>query len=116
MPGARTQRVAFSMPPAAIAGFEHRRRVLLRPGSLLVLDEIAGSGEHVCEQIWQLGPAADKVSLSCSAPAAVIESEYSPAYGAKQPGRALVATWRGELPISMAMLLETGGQHGITVY
>jgi hypothetical protein len=96
-------------------GFAHRRRVLLRSGWLLVLDEIDGSGQHSCEQIWQLGPAAPDVELSFSDPVHAVESKFSPAYGAKSPGRSLIAKREGALPLAMAMLLQVGTREGITV-
>jgi hypothetical protein len=96
-------------------GFAQRRRVLLRSGWLLVLDEIEGSGQHSCEQIWQLGPAAAAVQLSFSEPVHGVDSQFSPAYGSKCPGRSLVAKREGMLPFAMAMLLEIGSHQGITV-
>ncbi|MBV9158583.1 MAG: alginate lyase family protein [Acidobacteriaceae bacterium] len=96
--------------------FTHRRRVLLKPEQLLVLDEISGpAGEHTCEQIWQLGPGASKVKMSFSAPASRCASKWSPAYGAKCPGTALVATVTGCLPVGIAMFLTTGGDREITI-
>ncbi len=96
-------------------GFAHRRRVLLRPNRVLVFDEIEGSGRHRCEQIWQLGPAAERVELSFSAPERAVESKFSSTYGAKCPGRSMIATLEGDLAIQMAMLLELGSREAITI-
>jgi hypothetical protein len=90
--------------------------VILETGRLLVLDDVEGPpGEHLCEQIWQLGPAATKVKMEFSTPAAAAKSKFSPAYGAKCPGTAMIASVTGQLPIRMAMLLETVGAPGIGV-
>ncbi len=88
-------------------GFTHRRRVELQPEKLVVADEIEGpAGDHVCEQIWQLGEAASKAKFSFSVPAAEQRSQYSPAYGTRCSGRARIATVRGPLPTRMTMTLE----------
>jgi len=103
------------------AGFVHRRRVLLERGRLLVLDEIgenesdATAGEHACNQIWQLGPAASKVRLSFSAPAVESDSRYSPAFGIKCPGTQVIAKVTGHFPLEIVMLLETGESGAITI-
>ncbi len=90
-------------------GFTHHRTVILEPGRLVVIDDIEGPpGEHVCEQIWQLGPAAGKVKLDFSAPVTTAKSSFSPAYGQKCTGTAMIASVTGPLPIRMVMLLETG--------
>lgn len=102
-------------------GFSHRRQILLQPGRLLVLDEInldqtnnPGS-EHVCEQIWQLGPAAANMNFNFSVPVSRSISKFSPAYGAKCPGTSLTAKVSGPLPIRIAMLLDAQGNSSITV-
>ncbi|MGH9584907.1 MAG: heparinase II/III domain-containing protein, partial [Bryobacteraceae bacterium] len=109
---ARTRLEAF----CRYEGFTHRRRILLEPGHLLVVDDIEGPpGEHVCEQVWQLGPAAGKVKLEFSAPAAASKSRFSPIYGTRCPGTAMVASVTGQLPLRLAMLLETGEAPGLSV-
>ncbi|MGA8029522.1 MAG: alginate lyase family protein [Bryobacteraceae bacterium] len=96
--------------------FTHRRRVVLEPGRLLVFDEINGPvGEHTCEQIWQLGPAAENVRLSFSAPVSKSVSKFSPVYGVKHSGTALVAKVTGQFPITIAMLLVTSAAGEITI-
>ncbi len=98
------------------SGFTHRRRVLLRPGMLLVFDELDGpDGEHICEQIWQLGSAASKVGLSFSAPATRSDSKFSPAYGKMEAGSSVTVRVAGPFPIRVAMLLETRGADSITI-
>jgi len=90
-------------------GFTHYRTVILEPSRLIVIDDIEGPpGEHVCEQIWQLGPAASKVKLDFSAPVTTAKSSFSPAYGQKCPGTAMIASVTGPLPARIVMLLETG--------
>ena len=96
-------------------GFTHRRRVLLEPGLLLVLDELDGpKGEHICGQIWQLGPAASKVALAFSAPAVTSISRFSPAYGRVEASSSITATAAAKFPIRMAMLLKTDAGGSIT--
>ena len=96
--------------------FTHRRRLLLEGDRLLILDEIDGlPGEHVCEQIWQLGAGASSVSLAFSAPPARMPSKFSPAYGMKRSGEALVVKAVGQFPLRIAMRLEAegwGAAHG----
>lgn len=97
-------------------GFTHRRRILLEPGRLLVVDDIEGPpGEHICEQIWHLGPAAAKVNLDFSAPAITSKSKFSPVYGTQFPGAVITAGFTGRLPTRLAMLLQTGEAQAITV-
>ncbi len=97
-------------------GFTHRRQVLLNSGLLLVLDEIEGpAGEHTCEQIWQLGPAAPRVRVLFSAPAIEVPSKSSPAYGACEPAQSLVARLSGKLPVKIAMLLDTNLNGSTTI-
>ncbi|MGH9609790.1 MAG: alginate lyase family protein [Bryobacteraceae bacterium] len=96
--------------------FTHRRRILLEPGRLLVIDEIEGPpGEHVCEQIWQLGPAAAKVKLEFSAAAAAYKSKFSPVYGTQCQGTAMISSIAGQLPVRLAMLLETGETPAVSI-
>jgi hypothetical protein len=88
-------------------GLKHRRRVQLTVGKLLVTDEIEGPpGDHVVEQIWQLGPAASKVRFTFSAPAAEVVSRFSPAYGVQRPGCSRIARIEGPLPVRLTMQLE----------
>jgi hypothetical protein len=97
-------------------GFEHRRRVLLRAGYLLILDEVQGpGGEHDCQQIWQLGPAASKVYLSFSSASSTEPSRMSPAYGMKTVGTAIIARTAGALPLAVAMRLDVHREGEITV-
>ena len=98
-------------------GFTHRRRVVLKEGRLLVGDEIEGEGdaEHVCEQIWQLGPGAKHVHFTCSAPAMKAASHFSPAYGAKRPGESLTIRVVGRLPLRIAMVVEGNGNGSVSV-
>ncbi len=97
-------------------GFTHRRRILLEPGRLLVFDELDGpGGEHSCEQIWQLGPAASKVALSFSAPVIRAESKFSPAYGVRSRGTSMIARVAGQFPMRVAMLLETTPGSAISI-
>ncbi|HEX7359907.1 MAG TPA: alginate lyase family protein [Bryobacteraceae bacterium] len=97
-------------------GFMHRRRILLEPGRLLVIDDIEGPpGEHVCEQIWQLGPAAANVKLEFSAAAAAYKSKFSPVYGTQCQGTAMISSIAGQLPVRLTMLLETGETPSVNI-
>lgn len=97
--------------------FTHRRRVLLENGQLSVADEIegAGDGEHVCEQIWQLGPAAGVVDFVVSAAAVRKPSWYSPAYGTRRAGESLTIPVQGKLPLRIATIIEAEGSGLVTV-
>jgi hypothetical protein len=89
-------------------GFHHRRRLRLEGGQIVVLDEITGPpGEHLIEQVWNLGPAAQQVHLSFSDPAEEAKVEFSPAYGAKIPSTALIVRRKGVFPLAVAMSLST---------
>lgn len=97
-------------------GFTHRRQVLLNPGVLLVLDEIEGpEGEHTCEQIWQLGPAASRVRLAFSTSPESAPSKFSPAYGACEAAQSVAVKVTGKLPIRIAMLLDTNLNGSMTI-
>ncbi len=88
------------------AGFLHRRSVRLHSGGLAVLDEIEGPpGDHVCEQIWQLGPAAQHVSFVFSNDPVWRASKVSPAFGLKQPAESLLVTVKDKLPLAFEMRL-----------
>jgi len=97
-------------------GFTHRRRLRLDDGRIMVLDEISGPpGEHQINQLWNLGPAAARIHLSFSHPSAEIPAEFSPAYGAKLPARALLVQTRATLPTALAMSLDTREKQDISV-
>ncbi len=97
-------------------GLTHRRRLWLDPEQLLVLDEITGwPGEHLCEQIWQLGEGARGLHISTSTADSKVErSRFSPAYGSKVEGQCLVATMASTLPIRAAMRLSVEDRGPIT--
>jgi hypothetical protein len=96
--------------------FQHRRRLRLQSDQLTVLDEITGPpGEHSVQQTWNLGPAADQVHLSFSDHAAEASSEFSPAYGVKNPARSLVVQRSGPCPIALAMCLNTQQKVNVNV-
>ncbi len=95
--------------------FTHRRRVVLEEGRLVVTDEIeGGEGEHVCEQIWQLGPAASQVNMTFSAPPERSLSKFSPAYGVKSVGESLTVRVAGRLPLRITMVLEANGSGSVS--
>lgn len=92
------------------SGFLHRRKVHLDSQNLTVTDQIDGPpGEHVSEQIWQLGPASARVSLSFSADPVWQASKVSPAYGIKKRGESLIVTVKDALPITIVMRLSING-------
>jgi hypothetical protein len=90
--------------------------VVLEDGRLVVADEIEGpsEGEHVCEQIWQLGPAAGQVNMTFSAPAERSPSKFSPAYGVKRVGECLNVRVAGRLPLRITMVLEANGSGAVS--
>lgn len=97
--------------------FSHQRRVVLSADRLLVVDQIEGPAEkeHVCEQIWQLGPGANRVRFTSSAPVERTVSEFSPAYGAKVAGEALTVRVAGRLPLQIAMIIKANGDGSVSV-
>jgi len=90
------------------AGFLHRRTVQLDTQNLAVIDLIEGPpGEHACEQIWQLGPAAERVALTFSHDPVWQKSRFSPVYGVKLPAESLIVRVKCKLPVTIAMQLST---------
>jgi len=88
-------------------GFQHRRQILLQGVQLLVLDEVSGpAGEHVLEQVWNLGIAASKVHFAFSEAAQEEPRESSAVYGMKTPSRAFIVRRKGTLPLALAMCLR----------
>jgi hypothetical protein len=96
-------------------GFQHRRRVRLDEGRLLVLDEVTGPpGEHSIEQVWNLGAAAE-VHFAFSDPADEVTTEFSRVYGTKTPSSALIVRRKGTLPLAVAMCLDTRVEMPVSV-
>ena len=92
------------------AGFTHTRIVQMDAQSLSIQDAIEGPpGEHTCEQVWQLGPAAEKVAFSFSADPVWQASKRSAAYGTKTAGESLILTVTSKLPITLYMRLGING-------
>jgi hypothetical protein len=75
---------------------------------LLILDEIEGAGAVQCEQIWQLGTGAEHVSFASSSPIGPRDSWYSPGYGSRLPGRALVVAESAESRVRIVTALTAG--------
>ena len=97
-------------------GFCHRRRLLLQNEQIVILDEISGPpGEHLIEQVWNLGPAANDFSMSFSEQPEETTVELSPAYGIKTSANALIVRSRGTLPIAIAARINTMQKVEITV-
>ena len=87
-------------------GFTHRRRLTLDQNHIQILDDISGpEGDHDVHQLWNLGPAAHHINFTFSKPQEEVAAEFSPAYGLKQPARALVVKHQGPLPISLSATL-----------
>jgi hypothetical protein len=98
------------------AGFRHRRRVRLEEGRLLVLDEISGPpGDHLIEQVWNLGAAASEVHFAFSDPAEEEAIEVSTVYGTKTRSSALIVKHKGTLPAALAMCLDSRRKTRISV-
>ncbi len=89
-------------------GFTHRRRVLLvKPSTLVVLDEVDGpAGAHEVEQWWHHANAEDAARFSFSAPAVAMASWRSRALCSKEAAPALVTRVNCELPARLAMMLD----------
>ncbi len=88
-------------------GFQHRRRVRLDEGRLLVLDEVTGPpGEYAIEQVWNLGASASEVHFAFSDPADEVTTESSPVYGTKTPSSAFIVRRKGTLPLALSMCLD----------
>ncbi len=98
------------------SGFQHRRRVHLSGGRLLVLDEISGPpGEHLIEQVWNPGDGASQDLFAFSEPAEEAAAEVSPVYGMKTPSSMLVVKRQGTLPLALAMCFDTRQKTAIGV-
>ena len=112
----RTEHGGFIDAICEYRRFQHRRRLRLQDEQIIVLDEITGPpGEHLVEQVWNLGPAAQQIHLSFSEPADERPTEFSPAYGAKLPARALIVRRKSTLPVAMVMSLSTKHKAELTV-
>lgn len=90
-------------------GFEHRRSVALeKPDLLVVVDRVAGPGEHTVEQRW-LCPAGSEGSFLATFPAASAErAERSVAYGSSEPATRWVSRQEGRLPMVFAAAIGFG--------
>lgn len=100
----------------------HRRRIVfLKPRELLLtLDEVEGpEGEHLVEQFWHLGAAAEKrLALAGGGAAGRTEGGghgwRSKVYGSKTPATVIRVERRGSLPVALAAAIclaaePTGG-------
>ena len=82
---------------------------------MLVLDEVEGAGELACEQIWQLeNGASDRFGLASSGKASARDSWFSPAYGAKLPGRSVVVEQSGRAAVRIVTAISVGGEKSVT--
>jgi hypothetical protein len=92
----------------AYAGFTHRRQIrFVKSGYVVVLDSVDGpAGEHLLEQFWHPGAAADADRLAFSAPAERLSGWRSRAFGAREPAPVLRVSYRGPLPAQMAAVLD----------
>jgi uncharacterized heparinase superfamily protein len=98
----------------------HRREVKVTPGAMVVRDFVEGSGRHRLRWSFQLHPdvearltsrgvvltvpGAGTLGMTADTGAlalAIDESDFSPAYGHRQTGRACVAEGDFDLPVSI---------------
>lgn len=103
-------------------GIEHRRRVLfMKPHRLFIIDEIRGGGNHIVEQFWHLGLAAE-LSSRClqigSQCRLVLSSEArldpgggehgwsSPVFGVRTPAPVALIRLETSLPCYLAAALD----------
>ncbi|MFL6416736.1 MAG: heparinase II/III family protein [Bryobacteraceae bacterium] len=98
------------------AGFSHRRRARLAGARLVVLDEIEGPGDLACEQIWQLGSGSSRFSFQSSGQMTSKDSWYSPGYGLKLPGRALLVETGGESRVRIATTITAGTEGTVLAF
>jgi hypothetical protein len=112
------------------SGIVHRRRVLLlKPGLLLILDDVEGAEEALLEQFWRPGqPVArraanvyqiggraglvfpDEAAVSCA-----LGGEHgwrSRAFGSREEAPVLCVSSRGRLPASLAAALAIDPPEG----
>lgn len=100
-------------------GIVHRRRFTLRGNVLEITDTVEGNGEHEAAIYFHLAPecAFDRdallvtrgnvrVRMSLSVKAEITEGWYSPCFGVKKECVAIVARWRGALPVTVTTTLE----------
>jgi hypothetical protein len=90
------------------AGFTHRRRIALeKPATVVILDTIEGPrGEHIVEQFWQLGGAAQASRLSISEPLERIDGWRSRAFASREATQVVRVAVRGPLPVRIAAVLD----------
>lgn len=101
---------AWLLAECAYIDFRHTRKLLLRGGTLLILDEITGPpGQHSVWQWWHWG--THRLPLSSSTPdIQTVYSRLSKAYGASQTSLATVVVTSGLFPLKIATLLGTAGR------
>jgi len=100
-------------------GITHRRRFALRGNVLEITDSLEGRGEHETELWFHLAPECafdrnalvvtrDNVRMRMGLPvkAETTEGWYSPRFGVKKECVAIVARWRGPLPVTLTTVLE----------
>jgi len=126
-----TQGKSFDLLTASHDGYDrlkfpvtHRRQVLsLRNGVYLIRDVAEGSGVHYLDLAWHLGPDLEAIApMAFRAKGSstgvallalqldgwtqqVIPSSWSPAYGAKKPGSAVVFSADRMSPAEFALVL-----------
>lgn len=86
----------------ARVGVKHRRNVRLRPGRVLVLDELEGQGLHKVEVLFHLGPgqSGQIVALDERLRREEREGEYHREFGLSEAIITVAGIWEGRLPVT----------------
>jgi uncharacterized heparinase superfamily protein len=81
-------------------GVTHRRRIHLDGDTVLITDQLEGSGRHAVEVFYHLAPGADpSIRLDANLTCEVIPSLYSTGFNESVPNQTVVGRWSGTFPV-----------------
>jgi hypothetical protein len=97
-------------------GFSHRRRMaFFKPGLVVIVDDVEGSGQQLVEQFWHVGREGLLVFAALE-PERIAGGEYgwrSDAFGIKRPAPVLRLSQNAALPVRFATVLDLSLWHGL---
>ncbi|HEY3443281.1 MAG TPA: alginate lyase family protein [Paludibaculum sp.] len=82
-------------------GVKHRRKVSVLPGTVLVMDDLAGRGRHRVEVLFHLGPGQNGqvVELDARLRREERKGEYHRQFGLSEEIVTVAGVWEGILPV-----------------